>query len=232
MADEFEEQLREDTIRRQRLELEQIQINRKRGLSDATEVPLSALSPSSDTPTESFAHSIEWDGIVFNSVKLFHPRKGLYSYFFCPPRTDPGPERLGTIYLAEPVCDDIRTTLPLELYVILFDSEHYVTTQGAISPLRQQRLLNEPIGKKKLKQVEEELKKVIKIRHENLLNVFAVKLSSAYSEHDFPRLSILMEQRPSLSLHDVLEDCDFLREDRALVCLRRPRHCWPLQGTF
>lgn len=128
------------------------------------------------------------------------------------------------MYLAEPVCDDIRTTLPLELYVILFDSEHYVTTQGAISPLREQLFLNEPIGKKKLKQVEEELKKVIKIRHDNLLSVFAVKLSSAYSEHDYPRLSILMEQRPSLSLHDVLEDCDFLREDRALVCLRCPHH--------
>ena len=58
----------------------------------------------------------------------------------------------------------------------------------------------------------------MKIRHDNLLSVFAVKLSSAYSECDYPRLSILLEQRPSLSLHDVLEDCDFLREDRALVC--------------
>jgi len=59
---------------------------------------------------------------------------------------------------------------------------------------------------------------MIKIRHDNLLTIFAVKLSSAYSEHDYPRLSVLMEQRPPLSLHDVLEDCDFLREDRALVC--------------
>lgn len=80
LAVEFEEQLREDAIRQQRLELEQIQISRRRGLSDATEVPLSAVSPNSDTPTESFAHSIEWEGIVFNSVKLFHPRKGLSSY--------------------------------------------------------------------------------------------------------------------------------------------------------
>ena len=66
---------------------------------------------------------------------------------------------------------------------------------------------------------------MIQIRHDNILNVFAVKLSSAYSEHDYPRLSILLEQRPSLSLHDVLEDCDFLREDRALVCLCHPREC-------
>ena len=66
---------------------------------------------------------------------------------------------------------------------------------------------------------------MIKIRHDNLLSVFAVKLSSAYSERDYPRLSILLEQKPSLSLHDVLEDCDFLREDRALVCLLHPCEC-------
>lgn len=76
LAAEFKEQLREDTVRQQRSELEKIQINRRRGLSDATEVPLSSISPNGDTPTESFFHNIEWDGIVFNSVKLFHPRKG------------------------------------------------------------------------------------------------------------------------------------------------------------
>jgi len=142
LADEFEEQLREDTIRQQRLELEQIQVNRRRGLSDATEVPLSAVSPNSDTPTESFAHNIEWDGIVFNSVKLFHPRKGPPSCHFLSRVANPGLERLGTVYLAEPICDDIRTTLPLELYVILFDSEHYVTSQGLILPLRRPRFLD------------------------------------------------------------------------------------------
>ena len=137
-------------------------------------------------------------------------------------------ERLGTVYLAEPICDDIRTTLPLELYVILFDSEHYVTTQGTILSLHQPRFLKDKqTGKKKLKQIEEELKKLMKIRHDNLLSVFAVKLSSAYSERDYPRLSILLEQRPSLSLRDVLEDCDFLREDRALVCC-----CLPCEYTL
>lgn len=118
--------------------------------------------------------------------------------------------------------------MPLELYVILFDSEHYVTTQGTICLPHQKRFLKDnPLGKNKLKQVEEELKKLIKIRHENLLSIFAVKLSSAYSEHDYPRLSILLEQRPPLSLRDVLEDCDFLREDRALVCHHLPREYIP-----
>lgn len=133
---------------------------------------------------------------------------------------------MGTVYLAEPICDDIRTTLPLELYIILFDSEHYVTTQGAVLPLHlPPSLKDKPTGKNKLKQVEEELKKLIKIRHDNLLSVFAAKLSSAYSENGYPRLSILLEQRPSLSLRDVLEDCDSLREDRALVCIRPPHRC-------
>ena len=58
------------------------------------------------------------------------------------PWTNPGSERLGTVYLAEPICDDIRTTLPLELYVILFDSEHYVTTQGTILSLNRPRFLS------------------------------------------------------------------------------------------
>lgn len=73
---------------------------------------------------------------------------------------------------------------------------------------------------------------MVKIRHDNLLSVFAVKLSSAYSEHDYPRLSVLLEQRPSLSLHDVLEDCDFLREDRALVCFRHSHQRRPPQELF
>lgn len=120
----------------------------------------------------------------------------------------------------------------MELYVILFDSEHYVTTQGAVLPLYLPRFLKDkPIGKNKLKQIEEELKKLIELRHDHLLSVFAVKLSSAYSENGYPRLSILLEQRPSLSLRDVLEDCDFLREDRAFVC-SHPPHAHSLHKGF
>jgi len=109
---------------------------------------------------------------------------------------------MGTVYLAEPVCDDIHTSLPLELVVTVFDSEYYSTSQG----------------RKKLKQIESEMLKLINIRHPNLLSVFAVKLMTPHSNH--PRLVILMEERPSLCLQDVLEDCDTLKEERASVCYK------------
>jgi hypothetical protein len=34
------------------------------------------------------------------------------------------------VYLADPVCDDVNATLPLELYVVTFYSEYYSTSQG------------------------------------------------------------------------------------------------------
>jgi hypothetical protein len=36
------------------------------------------------------------------------------------------------MYLAEPVCDDVNATLPLEVYTVSFDSQYYTTTQGNI----------------------------------------------------------------------------------------------------
>jgi hypothetical protein len=72
LAEELSEQIKEDKLRQQ-LEIEQIQRSRRRGMSDATQVP---MSPLSDTPTETFPNDIEWGGVIFNTVKLFHPRKG------------------------------------------------------------------------------------------------------------------------------------------------------------
>lgn len=73
------------------------------------------------------------------------------------------------------------------------------------------------IGRKKLKQLESEIQRLTSIRHENLLSLVAVKLSVPHSNEN-PRLCILTEQRPTHILHDVLEDCDSLREERASVC--------------
>lgn len=53
------------------------------------------------------------------------------------------------------------------------------------------------------------------VHHPNLLSVLAVKLS--FPHLGPPQLTILSEQRPALTLQDVLEDCDSLREDRASV---------------
>ena len=71
-------------------------------------------------------------------------------------------------------------------------------------------------GRKKLKQLEAEIQRVISVRHDNLLSIYAVKLTTPQSSGP-PRLAILMEQRPALTLRDVLEDCEALREERATV---------------
>jgi hypothetical protein len=56
----------------------------------------------------------------------------------------------------------------------------------------------------------------MEIRHENVINLYAVKLTLPQSSGP-PQLAVLMEQRPQLTVHDLLEDCDCLREERASV---------------
>ncbi len=70
-------------------------------------------------------------------------------------------------------------------------------------------------GRKKIKQVEAEIQHLTKVRHPNLVSVFAVKLQ--LPSNGPPQLMVLYEQTPALNLHDVLDDCDFLREERATV---------------
>ncbi|KAG2365174.1 kinase-like domain-containing protein [Suillus spraguei] len=176
-AEELQEQIQADTQRHMLAKEMQYKAARRRAQSDATEVPSSG-----DTLTESFPNEIEFRGVRFNTVKMFHPRK----------------ECLGITYLADPLCDDVNATLPLEVHTLSFNSDYYTTTQG----------------KKKLHAAEAEIQKLINIQHPNLLSTFAVKLNFPYSGAS-PRLTILSEQRPALTLQDVLEDCERLREDRA-----------------
>ncbi len=123
--------------------------------------------------------------------------------------------------MADPICDDIHTSLPLELYTVTFDSPYYTTTQG----------------RGKLNRLQEEIQRLTSIRHPNLLSVFAVKLVNMHpSSPDTPispggsgggssppQLMILTERMPGLTLQDVLEDCASLREDRASVYISLPR---------
>ncbi|KIJ97967.1 hypothetical protein K443DRAFT_104703 [Laccaria amethystina LaAM-08-1] len=177
-AQELDEQIQADHAMRQLIAREQqYKANRKRTNSEATEVPLL-----SDTPIETFSHEVEVGGVLFNTVKLFHPRT----------------DGLGVVYMADPMVDDVSTTLPLELYVVTFESQYYSTNQG----------------RKKLKQVEAEIQRLTTVRHQNLISVFAVKLNIPHSSGP-PQLMVLSEQRPALTLHDVLQDCDSLREERA-----------------
>ena len=105
--------------------------------------------------------------------------------------------------MAEPVVDDITLVSPLELFVVSFETRYYTTSQG----------------KKKLYQVEQEIKNLINIRHPKLLSVYALKL--VFPPNALPVLMVLMEQTPPLTLHDVLEDCESIREDRASVRVLR-----------
>lgn len=53
--------------------------NRHRAWSDATEVPKDAAG--GDMVMESFPNQIEFEGVSFTSVKIFHPKKGINSTF-------------------------------------------------------------------------------------------------------------------------------------------------------
>ena len=96
-----------------------------------------------------------------------------------------------------------------------FEDSYYSSNQGTSVPLiLSQRRANSSTGRKKLKQVESEIQRLTTVRHQNLISVFAVKLNIPHS-HGPPQLMVLSEQSPALTLHDVLQDCDSLREERA-----------------
>ncbi|KAG2024094.1 STE/STE20/YSK protein kinase [Coprinopsis cinerea AmutBmut pab1-1] len=175
-AEELEAQIEQDALR-QLMAREQQFKSRERANSETTEVPFM-----SDTPLETFSQDIHLGDVRFNTVKLFYPRQA----------------GLQTVYLAEPVVDDLHTTPPLELHIYTFESSYYSTSQG----------------RKKLKQVEQEIKDLTVTRHDHLLATLAVKLKLPHSS-DPAQLIVLTEQTPHVTLHDVLVDCHSLREDRA-----------------
>ncbi|KAJ7121645.1 hypothetical protein C8R44DRAFT_622641 [Mycena epipterygia] len=180
LAQELEAAIKADA-QKQQLVKEQQYMARKRANSEATEVPVGV-----DMPTESFNEEVIVDGVCFQAVKILHPQA----------------ERLGTSYTADPICDDVNTSLPLQLYVVTFASHYYITSQG----------------KKKLKQVEAEIRRLITICNPNLLRIFAVKLTFPHTT-GLPRLAVLHETPPGLTLRDVLEDCDSIKEERAFEYL-------------
>ncbi|KDR70022.1 hypothetical protein GALMADRAFT_255390 [Galerina marginata CBS 339.88] len=171
-AQELNEQILADVAAKK----QQVRATRPRANSELTAVPSSG-----ETPTETF-EVMEMNGVKFNTVKVFHPRVG----------------HLGLVYMAEPVMDDVNAVMPLEMYVVSFQS-HYYTTHG---------------GKKKLETLETDIRTLSTIRHPKLLTIYAVKLNFPPAG-DPPSLLVLTEQSPPLTLYDVLEDCDSLREDRA-----------------
>ena len=200
-AQQLDEQIQADAMR-QLIAKEQQYKARKRANSESTEVPFTG-DEDFQVPSEAFGHEMEINGVRFNAVKLFYPRSGKStSSLFFPYLIRSSPQAgLGIVYTADPIVDDIVSISPLELYVVTFESQYYTTTQG----------------RKKLKQVEEEIQRLSTVRHPKVISVYAVKLYIPHSSGP-PQLMVLSEQLPALTLHDVLEDSESLREDRVSAC--------------
>lgn len=163
----------------------------------------------SGTLMETFEDWLVIDNIRFRAVKLFHPRSAsvdrpsIEQDLAYRGITDEVPNNtvrrdpLGTIWKAEPVSDDAHATLPLEVQIVEISNPYYASGQGL----------------KKLRAVEAELRRLISVRHENLHRIYAVKLETPVSGS--PRLAVLMEERPQLTLYDILADSNTIKVDRA-----------------
>ncbi|EJC97866.1 uncharacterized protein FOMMEDRAFT_143407 [Fomitiporia mediterranea MF3/22] len=107
-------------------------------------------------------------------------------------------ECLGTTYDAEPVCDEPHPAITLELHVIVFESSYYKTHPG----------------RKKIDQVENEARRLTRLAsYDHVQRVLAVQSNGTRTSQP-TRISILVEKKPSLTLKDVLLECDGLREER------------------
>ena len=66
-------------------------------------------------------HAVEINGVLFDTVKSFHPRQGSSSFHRAQlTLIDDGTESLRAAYPADPICYDVSTTLPLELHIVNF----------------------------------------------------------------------------------------------------------------
>ncbi|CDO76045.1 hypothetical protein BN946_scf184959.g3 [Trametes cinnabarina] len=182
LAEQLNEQIRENAYQQQQERERMQQLARKRAMSDATTVGPDETLVEDAGQIEVFDKEVHWMNTAFDRVRLFQPRQ----------------DGLGTMFQAEPILEKSFETIPLELFSVTFMAEHY----------------RRPQGLKKLKELESEIQRLTSVRHQNLVAILAVKLTIPRPP-DNPRLVILMEQRPTLTLQDVLEDSDHLREDRA-----------------
>lgn len=74
-------------------------------------------------------------------------------------------------------------------------------------------------GKKKIEALAQEVKRLTTLQsYKHVQQVFAIKVSISNNDNDPTRIAILMEKRPSMTVRDLLQDCDGLREDRVKVC--------------
>ncbi|KAG8961816.1 hypothetical protein FRC03_004923 [Tulasnella sp. 419] len=111
----------------------------------------------------------------------------------------PRQDALGKVFLADPVLDSPSTPIsPLELHTFVFSSAYYGRSQG----------------KKRLRDLQQELEDLIPLRHPNLSSTYYAEIKKV--EENGQTLNILTDRTPSLTLRDVLEHCDSLRYDKAI----------------
>lgn len=211
------QQIQEDFRKREEMERLEREKNkaRRRAMSDVTERPAQGMT------VEKFDETIEIDGVSFDSVKLFHGRTRKNFLQFLGQLAEKLAECLGVTFSAEPIYDGgFNIMRPLELHAVDFDSNYYTTNQG-MSHIDVRVIFCFPRnytspGRKKLRQVENEIRKLMKIKEEGILRIYAAQLRVPRSSES-SRLLVLLEKQPSMTLRDVLLDCDSLREDRASV---------------
>jgi len=87
LAAQLAEQFRAEStaqLQKQRQKHEDQNRHRHRSRSDATEVPQDSAAVV-DMVVENFGNEMEFEGVTFSSVKIFHPKKGRFCLAFALP---------------------------------------------------------------------------------------------------------------------------------------------------
>lgn len=125
------------------------------------------------------------------------------------------------VYSADPIFDIPLRHPPLEVHKVEFDGEHYRSNQGTFQHHRTLTTTTNVIkcyqGRKKLRELQEELRRLISVHHANLLRIFAVKMTLKPNIGSPPMLCILVERNPALSLAELLENCETIPITKSLV---------------
>ncbi|KAH8828108.1 other/PEK/GCN2 protein kinase [Flagelloscypha sp. PMI_526] len=162
---------------------------RNRANSETTEVANSSFVSDHATdgfPVENFPHEMSFLGITFRSVRLYGKRRR---------------DTIFATYDSDPICEDVNASLPIETYIVDFGTTTYYGTTA---------------GRKELRAIEADLQRMRRItqKNQNLLRILGVKLTlpgdhrrilADEGDVTSPRLVIVAEQPPTLSLWDVLD---------------------------
>ena len=126
-------------------------------------------------------------------------------------------------YSAEPICDEMHDPVALDLHIVTFQASYYKSQLGLSEGLitfkvTYARLV---LGRKKIDQVENEIRRLTKLAdYDHVQRVFTVQSNNAKSDQT-PRLTILMEKKPSFTLLDLLQDRPKNRRPSELTSLCR-----------